>query len=47
LGLTREFRQSHGSGTMDLKHHAWFINEAMADSQIGVYTRMVASRLCW
>ena len=44
LGLTREFRRGHGSGTMDLEHHTWFINEVMAESQICIYTRMVASR---
>ena len=42
LGLTREFHRAHGSGTMDLEHHTWFINEVMADSQICVYARMVA-----
>jgi acyl-CoA thioester hydrolase len=42
LGLTREFRQASGTGTMDLEHHTWFINEVMAGSQIGVYARMVA-----
>ena len=42
LGLTREFRRASGSGTMDLEHHTWFINEVMADSQICVYARMVA-----
>ena len=42
LGLTREFRRASGSGTMDLEHHTWFINEVMAESQVSVYTRMVA-----
>jgi acyl-CoA thioester hydrolase len=42
LGLTREFRQAHGTGTMDLEHHTWFTNEVMVDSQICVYARMVA-----
>jgi acyl-CoA thioester hydrolase len=42
LGLTREFRKASGSGTMDLEHHTWFLNEVMPDSQICVYTRMVA-----
>jgi acyl-CoA thioester hydrolase len=42
LGLTREFRRVSGTGTMDLEHHTWFINEVMADSQICVYSRMVA-----
>ena len=42
LGLTREFRLDSGSGTMDLEHHTWFINEVKAGSQICVYTRMVA-----
>src|SRR5262245_45460062 len=42
IGLTGEFRQRHGSGTMDLEHHTWFINEVLAGNQICVYTRMVA-----
>jgi acyl-CoA thioester hydrolase len=42
LGLTREFRRDSGSGTMDLEHHTWFINEVTAGSQICIYTRMVA-----
>ena len=42
LGLTREFRRSTGTGTMDLEHHTWFINEVMAGNQIAIYTRMVA-----
>jgi acyl-CoA thioester hydrolase len=42
LGLTRAFRRASGSGTMDLEHHTWFINEVMADSQIAIYARMVA-----
>jgi acyl-CoA thioester hydrolase len=42
LGLTREFRRTSASGTMDLEHHTWFINEVMAGSQICVYARMVA-----
>ena len=42
LGLTRGFHRAHGTGTMDLEHHTWFINEVMADDQICVYARMVA-----
>jgi acyl-CoA thioester hydrolase len=42
LGLTREFHRVNGTGTMDLEHHTWFLNEVMPDSQIGVYARMVA-----
>jgi acyl-CoA thioester hydrolase len=42
LGLTREFRSASGTGTMDLEHHTWFINEVAAGSQICIYTRMVA-----
>jgi acyl-CoA thioester hydrolase len=42
VGLTREFRRASGSGTMDLEHHTWFINEVMAGSQIAIYSRMVA-----
>jgi acyl-CoA thioester hydrolase len=42
LGLSREFREASGTGTMDLEHHTWFINEVIADSQICIYTRMVA-----
>src|SRR5262245_25053973 len=42
LGLTRDFRRASGTGTMDLEHHTWFINEVMAGSQICVYARMVA-----
>lgn len=42
LGLTREFRSASGTGTMDLEHHTWFINEVMAGSQVCVYARMVA-----
>jgi len=41
LGLTREFRRASGTGTMDLEHHTWFINEVLAGSQVCVYTRMV------
>jgi acyl-CoA thioesterase FadM len=41
LGLTREFRRASGTGTMDLEHHTWFINEVMAGSQICIYARMV------
>jgi acyl-CoA thioester hydrolase len=42
LGLTPEFHRAHGSGTMDLEHHTWFLNEVMLDNQVCVYARMVA-----
>ena len=42
LGLTPEFHRAHGTGTMDLEHHTWFVNEVMPDSKICVYTRLVA-----
>jgi acyl-CoA thioesterase FadM len=42
LGLTREFRRASGTGTMDLEHHTWFVNEVMAGSEICIYSRMVA-----
>lgn len=42
LGLTREFRRASGTGTMDLEHHTWFLNEVMAGSQVCIYARMVA-----
>ncbi len=42
LGLSREFHRGRGTGTMDLEHHTWFINEVMAGSQICVYPRLVA-----
>ena len=42
LGLTRAFHRAQGTGTMDLEHHTWFLNEVMPDSQICVYVRMVA-----
>jgi acyl-CoA thioester hydrolase len=42
LGLTREFRRASGTGTMDLEHHTWFINEVVAGSEICIYSRMVA-----
>ena len=41
LGLTREFHRVHGTGTMDLEHHTWFMNEVMPDSKICVYVRLV------
>ncbi len=42
IGLTREFRRASGTGTMDLEHHTWFLNEVLAGSQVCVYARMVA-----
>jgi acyl-CoA thioester hydrolase len=42
LGLTREFRRVSGTGTMDLEHHTWFINEVLAGNQVCIYARMVA-----
>ena len=42
LGLTQEFHRANGTGTMDLEHHTWFINEVLLDSQVCVYARMVA-----
>jgi acyl-CoA thioester hydrolase len=42
LGLTREFRGASGTGTMDLEHHTWFINEVAVGSQICIHTRIVA-----
>ena len=42
IGLTREFRRTSGTGTMDLEHHTWFINEVLAGSQVSVFARMVA-----
>lgn len=42
LQLTREFRRLSGTGTMDLEHHTWFINEVMAGNQVAIYARMVA-----
>jgi acyl-CoA thioester hydrolase len=42
LGLTREFRAASGTGTMDLEHHTWFINEVAVGSQVCIYSRMVA-----
>src|SRR5580700_4847770 len=36
LGLTPEFHRAHGSGTMDLEHHTWFLNEVMLDNQVCV-----------
>lgn len=42
IGLTREFRAASGTGTMDLEHHTWFINEVTAGSVVCVYARMVA-----
>jgi acyl-CoA thioester hydrolase len=42
LGLSRAFHRAHGTGTMDLEHHTWFLNEVMPDSRIGIYTRIVA-----
>ena len=41
LGLTEEFHRAHGTGTMDLEHHTWFVNEMVLDSQVCVYARMV------
>lgn len=42
IGLTREFRRASGTGTMDLEHHTWFLNEVMAGSQVCIYARMVS-----
>jgi acyl-CoA thioester hydrolase len=42
LGITREFRRRSGTGTMDLEHHTWFLNEVLAGSQVCIYARMVA-----
>lgn len=42
LGLTREFRRTTGTGTMDLEHHTWFLNEVLAGNQVCIYARMVA-----
>lgn len=42
LGLSRAFHRAHGTGTMDLEHHTWFVSEVLPDSQIAVYARIVA-----
>jgi hypothetical protein len=42
LGLTREFPQPSGIGTMDFEHHTWFNNEVIVGSQICIYAQILA-----
>jgi acyl-CoA thioester hydrolase len=40
-GLTPEFHRAHRSGTVDLEHHAHFLNEVMPGDSVAVYSRLV------
>jgi acyl-CoA thioester hydrolase len=42
LGLTPEFHQARGTGTVDLEHHIHFLSEVMPLEQVAVYVRCVA-----
>jgi acyl-CoA thioester hydrolase len=42
LGLTPEFHQAHGTGTVDLEHHGHYLGEVMPQDQISVYVRCVS-----
>ena len=41
-GLTPEFHRRHGTGTVDLEHHTYFLHEVLPGDQIAVYSRLVA-----
>jgi len=39
--LTPEFHRTHRSGTVDLEHHTYFLNEVMPGDSVAVYSRLV------
>jgi acyl-CoA thioester hydrolase len=41
-GLTREYHRRHASGTFDLEHHIFFLNEVSPGDEVAVYMRFVA-----
>lgn len=41
-GLTREYHRQHRSGTFDLEHHIYFLNEVNPGEEAAVYMRFVA-----
>jgi acyl-CoA thioester hydrolase len=42
LGLTPEFHEARGTGTMDLENHFSYVHEVMAGDRLAVYARLVA-----
>ncbi len=42
VGLTPEFHRRNRTGTVDLEHHTYFLNEVMPGDHVAVYSRLVA-----
>jgi acyl-CoA thioester hydrolase len=41
LGLTPEFHEAHGTGTMDLENHFYYLHEVRAGDRLAIFSRMV------
>jgi acyl-CoA thioester hydrolase len=41
LGLTPEFHQAHGTGTMDLENHINYLNEVRTGDHLTIFSRLV------
>jgi acyl-CoA thioesterase FadM len=42
LGLTPEFHNAHGTGTMDLENHFNYLHEVRAGDHLAIFSRLVA-----
>jgi acyl-CoA thioester hydrolase len=42
LGLTPEFHQAHGTGTMDLENHIHYLREVRVGDRLAIFSRLVA-----